>query len=374
MREQTRTRKRSAASRLISTPPCRAVSKALTQTRSAIDIAWMHILTDSVDRNILQRLRTLFPAEPWVESQGFNLVHKTVLGLNPLKLDDLLVSVPTPIIDSSDDYGRTPLWWTARRGDYPAMMSLLRYNVNVCKPSNSGWSALSSAMWSKSQQCVRLLLRQSPDVNLNDSRGWLALHHAAFFGLDPDIIKATIPPKIGINATSVDSHQCTALMLAAQENHHHTCEYLLSLGADPNVADALGETPLHYALQSNAHSSIQLLMVVTDIKLKTKAEETYLHHAALHSDIRSLEILDTFDLRGIDTQAAVTSKSPAQMITNVAGLTALEIAEQRTAVATEWLAMFRRLLIKAEPSDDHMHTDAMHELPDEYHDALEIQE
>ena len=333
-------------------------------------------MSGSLEDSDSHRLRALLPAEWWVESQEFNLVHKTVLNLNSLVLDDLLASVPKSMINSSDANGRTPLWWTAHRGDYSAMLSLLRYDVDVCKSSNGGWSALSTALSSKNQQCVRLLLQHSPNLLRHETGGSLPLHQAAYLGLDTDIIEAMLSPGMDINVTTLDSVRSTALMLAAQENHHHSCEYLISLGGDPTIVDALGETALHYALERNAHESILILMRYIDSRLKTKTGATYLHFAAQHSDLESLKILYATDLRGIRTQDMVTSKSPVQILPNVVGLTALEIAKQRTDITpeSEWLAMFRRLVHKIDFPDDPAHKAMVDGGVEEFYDALESQE
>ena len=320
----------------------------------------------------------MFPADWFIESQGFNIVHKTVLGLNPKikKLDDLLASVPESIIDSGDDYGRTPLWWAAYRGDYSAIRSLLRYNVDICRLSNAGWSILSTAMRYKNQRCVRLLLQHSPgpDLSQYESRGWLVFHRAAYYGMNVDILKATIPPGVNINVVTSDNIRCTALMYAAQNDYHHICEHLLSLGADPNISNTLGETALHYALQYNSQKAIQLLIRHVNNAHKTQAGETFLHCAAQHSDTNSLKVLYIFGLRGICTKNTVAGSSPTQIYTKVVGLTALNIAEQRTDVSSEWLAMFRKLLHKTEFPDDPVHADGMHEEEEEiFHDAVDSQ-
>ena len=211
-------------------------------------------------------------------------------GLNTLVLDDLLASVPISMIDSGDAHGRTPLWWAAYRSDYPTILSLLRYNVDIYKPSNGGWHALSTAMSTKKQRCVRLLMQSDPDLSRFDSRGWLAFHHAAWYNLGIDIVIAAIPPGMSINVVLLENRS-TALMLAAQMNYHQLCECLLSRGADPNFQDSLGETALYYAIEYNSHRTIPALIQNRSISIKTEVGETVLHCAAQHSDIRSLKIL-----------------------------------------------------------------------------------
>ena len=350
-----------------------SLNKALTQSRTAVDHVWRLIFSGLLDDHVSQRLRAMFPAEWWIESQGFSLIHRTILGLNPLELDESLTSVSKSMISSGDAYGRSPLWWTARRGDYSAMLSLLRYNADIHRPSDAGWSALSTAMYSKNQECVRLLLSHSPDLKHLDPKGWLALHHAAYVGMDATIISATIPPE-GIDVKTLSGIRYTALMIAAQENHNHTCEYLLSLGADPNIGDDVEETALHHAIQHNSHRSTQLLSRYTHHHLKTKAEETFLHHAAQHSNLEGLKILCASDLSRISVKYVVSSSGLSQIPVKAIGLTALEIAEQKIDVTPEWLAMFHKLLHKVEFPDDAAHTGNAQTVEEEFHDAVEAHE
>ena len=335
--------------------------------------AWTIILSDTAKEGLSRRLRELFPAEEWIESQEFSLVHKTVLGLNPLNLDDLLASVPTSMINSVDVRGRTALWWTALRGDYSAMSSLLRYDADVQRLSSAGFSSLTTAMFSRNQGCVRLLLQHSHDLARYDSTGWLAIHVAAYCGLDNDVISATIPPEIGVDVVT-KGQESTALMHAAQESRFHACKYLLSLNADPNLKNTEGETALHLAISNNSHKSMETLLRCTEYHIKTKAGETFLHYAAQYSDIQSLEILYDSDLYGICIKDTVTNSSPNQTAMNVVGLTALEIAGRRSNVTPEWLAMFQKLQNKIDLHSEELQADTSHGEADEFHDALESQE
>ena len=321
----------------------------LTRSRTAMDKAWTHILGELTEDNSSRHLQALFPAEEWIDAQEFSLVHTTVLGLNVLKIDDLLSSIPVSNMDLGDVRGRTALWWTAIRGDYSAMRSLLRYEINASKPTNDGSDALRAASWSGNQECVRLLL---PHFRLAGhfypyQGGWSALHYAAWYGLDADILETMISAGINVNVTT-SYEKSTPLMCAAQNQKHHTCEQLLSCNADPNMINVNGEAALHYALQYNSHKVIELLIRRTDYHLKTNTGESLLHCAAQHSDIASLEILCASDIRDIPTQHAIIRSSPTQKPMKLIGLTAREIAEKRTDVTSEWLIVFRRLYQKVD--------------------------
>ena len=211
-------------------------------------------------------------------------------------------------------------------------------------------------------------------MNQYDLNGWLPLHQTVFHGFSADIIEATIPSGINVNISTLNDVKSTALMLAAQKNLYHICELLLSLGGDPNICGTLGTTALHIAIEYNSHRTMELLLQLTDIHLKTRAGETFLHYTAQYSDITSLKVLYVLGLRSNNLEHRVTGSSPKHIPMNVVGLTALQIAERRTDVTTKWLAMFRKLLHKIEFPNDPFHADSVEVEAEEFHDALESQQ
>ena len=343
-------------------------------SRSAIEIAWIRILSKLVGESTSRQLRALFPAEDWIESQQFSLLHRTVLGLNILNLDDLLASITVSTMNAADACGRTALWWAAQRGDYAALSSLIRYKVDVNRITSSGGNALNAALCSGRQDCARLLLQHVSDLGRYDANGMLPLHYWAYRGLDVDILDTITSSGVDINSRSLRDAG-TALTIAAQFNHHSVCEHLIARNANPGVINADNGTALHCALECNSHETIGLLMQSTNHRLRNNAGETLLHYAAQHGDIRTLEILCASGPYDIDVKEKVLSASPRQPLSiKVTGLTAFEIAEARTDVTPEWLAMFRKLHHKIEFPDAGPGMDAVFEEAEEFHDALAFQQ
>ena len=74
--------------------------------------------------------------------------------------------------------------------------------------------------------------------------------------------------------------------------HLEATEYLLKQGADPNIPNNLGETPLHQAADNSQYAMAELL-------LKYKANPNYqqndgdspLHHAAFRGDLQMVSDL-----------------------------------------------------------------------------------
>lgn len=133
------------------------------------------------------------------------------VGIAMTKDDDRLLMWLAPISTgrfARDSKGRTTLMWAASRGQVGIAKVLIRRGVDVNARDHSGHTAL---MWSVGHRpSIELLLRSGADVNAKSDSGTTVLHTVTFFHLkDRDVILR-----------------------------------LLNLGADPNVSDLYGETPL----------------------------------------------------------------------------------------------------------------------------------
>lgn len=129
---------------------------------------------------------------------------------------------------------------------------------------------------------VRAALDQGLDVNAQDAHGWTALHSAAFEGL-PSVVKLLLERGADPRLTTIDGE--TPLLLAAGNfivkkkaelvpergfgpematyqlaAPGRIVEMLLASGADPNVADAAGKTPLMAASMQGWSSVVMQLL------------------------------------------------------------------------------------------------------------------
>ena len=69
-------------------------------------------------------------------------------------------------------------------------------------------------------------------------------------------------------------------------------EFLLKQGADPNITNSLGETPLHQAADNAQYKIAKLLL---DYRANPNAQQndgdTPLHHAAFRGDFNMLKMI-----------------------------------------------------------------------------------
>lgn len=127
-------------------------------------------------------------------------------------------------IDFRDDEDRTPLSFAAQFGHY---------------------------------EVIRLLLDKGVDPNLKDERGRIPLSIAA--GWD----RNRLEEHLDIN--SGDYHERTSLSYAAQFGHYEVICLLLDKGANPDLSDEQGRTPLSIAAGEGKKRVFELLLKCQDI-------------------------------------------------------------------------------------------------------------
>ena len=154
-------------------------------------------------------------------------------------LEQELIEAPESI-HASDLDGWTPLHWASRCGKYRAMCTLLEHGADPHQgTTNEKRNALHLAAQSNSARCVQILLQYR--------RGNLIL-----------------------DIDGLDSYGNTPLRLSACHNCAATTAILRQQGANLNIGEWFGETPLQGAVFENAHEAItQLLTAGADYTLKT---------------------------------------------------------------------------------------------------------
>ncbi|XP_047659174.1 ankyrin repeat domain-containing protein 29 isoform X4 [Tachysurus fulvidraco] len=151
----------------------------------------------------------------------------------------------------------TPLanaaFWAAKKGNLALLQLLLnsgRVDVD-CKDSH-GTSALMVASYSGHYDCVRELIMQGADINLQRETGSTALFFAAQLGHD-EIIKLLF--EFGASTEYQTKDGATPLFLASQEGHVTIVRQLLSSGAKD------GTTPLWIAAQMGHSEVVKVLLL-----------------------------------------------------------------------------------------------------------------
>ncbi|XP_042299303.1 ankyrin repeat domain-containing protein 29 isoform X1 [Sceloporus undulatus] len=156
----------------------------------------------------------------------------------------------------------TPLanatFWAARKGNLALLQLLLNSGrVDVDCKDSLGSTALMVASYYGHKECVRELVLQGADINLQRETGATALFFAAQQGHN-DIVKLLF--EFGASTEFKTKDGGTALLAACQYGHMRVVETLLKHGA--NIHDQLydGATALFLAAQGGYLDLIRLLL------------------------------------------------------------------------------------------------------------------
>jgi ankyrin repeat protein len=147
------------------------------------------------------------------------------------------------------DPDTTPLMIAAERGDSGIVCLLLDAKADPNPKTTNGYSALLWAIWSDQADLVKLLLAHRADANAR--KDGIPLLETALRSTNA-VFAAMIEAKPDLNARNAKGR--TALHHAVQSGLVEKAEMLLAAGADPNIRDNDGLTPLDL-LKSMASAS-----------------------------------------------------------------------------------------------------------------------
>jgi cytohesin len=114
------------------------------------------------------------------------------------------------------------------------------------------------AVSTKQLPIVQLLLKFKADPSDSQIDGWALLFSAL---TDTNILEAVLDAGANVDPVSPEEHQWTPLAAAAGQNDAASVGILLKHGANPNVSNRNGATPLHWAADRLADESVFRLLL-----------------------------------------------------------------------------------------------------------------
>ena len=294
--------------------------------RSAAIIAWTHILNqgNGLYRFELKKLRSLFAVSDSFGDLQLSPLHGVCLRLRKGSVRDMISSCGGDV-NVSDSTGRTPLSWAAQRGDIEMMRQCLEAGANINKPDFSQKTPLHWAVLDHSFEAVQLLLAFGVDVMVQDLCRRTPLALAISRGADRTAVKLLLD--YGSDPASRDQALMTPMLWAAYRDDPDILELLQLAGADVNDSDISGRTPIHIMITMNNHSLLRFCVSVNSVRLdrQDEAGRDILHFAAVHADLRTLQILMSYNLCGLRPHR-----------TDVSGIRAKDFAHWRLVYNEDW--------------------------------------
>ncbi|KAL9616377.1 MAG: hypothetical protein Q9160_008751 [Pyrenula sp. 1 TL-2023] len=211
-------------------------------------------------------------------------------------------------LDTRDRNGCTALIRAVAAGNKPLTALLLQHGLDIDATDNDGWTALDVAMIKRDEDLAAILLLNGANLETKDIMSNTLLHRAAARGTST-ITRHLLAVKNQHPDTAKNSTGETPLHLAASQCNGPVTHLLLHYGANPNLTDHNGLTPVHQTL---THGSIAI------------TRELCKHNVDLSDTSAIARLLDSF---AADPNADVDRQNRRKQIVRLL---------QRKGMAIEW--------------------------------------
>ena len=244
-----------------------------------------------------EALKSVTQDSDFIDEQNYTILHKIVLGLSLLDLEEEILRHPADI-NTPDVMGRTPLAWAACRGNERAIVTLLQHRAKVNTIDIQCSGVVGHAADRNYVTCVRLLLEAGADPDIAATHGYKVgnpLNVAARNARDPLILKTLLDFRADTESCGIDG--MTALIHSARRDNASFAFLLLENGANINATSVAGQTPLTTAITYNSHNILRLLLDrwFEYSECPRLKGPNLLHIAALYGDLETMAILAATD-------------------------------------------------------------------------------
>ncbi|XP_014247997.1 E3 ubiquitin-protein ligase MIB1 [Cimex lectularius] len=231
------------------------------------------------------------------DKSGERAIHHAAFGNEPGVIE--LLAKAGADLNIRNNRTQTPLHIGVNKGYIGVVKTLLKLGCHPSLQDSAGDTPLHDAISKKYDEMVTLLLDHNADIKVTNNNGFNALHHAAFRGnpstmwvllvMSPRLWVVDEPKDDGYTAlhlAALNNHVAvaqllihygkadidiqnlnlqTALHLAVERQHAQAVRLLVREGANLNITDKDGDTPMHEALRHHTMSQIKQLQGVRDI-------------------------------------------------------------------------------------------------------------
>uniref|UniRef100_A0A3B4TAR4 Ankyrin repeat domain 52a n=1 Tax=Seriola dumerili TaxID=41447 RepID=A0A3B4TAR4_SERDU len=204
---------------------------------------------------------------------GRTCLHAAASGGN-VECLNLLLSSGTDL-NKRDIMGRTPLHYAAANGRYQCTVTLVSAGAEVNEPDQTGctplhYSAASQAFSrlenfndedeaKESYFCLEHLLDNGADPSMVNSKGYSAVHYAAYHG-NKQNLELLLEMSFNALGDIESSIPVSPLHLAADKGHWQALRVLTETAAYVDMQDAAGRSVLYLAAQKGYARCVEVLL------------------------------------------------------------------------------------------------------------------
>uniref|UniRef100_A0AAQ5Y9R5 Citrate synthase n=1 Tax=Amphiprion ocellaris TaxID=80972 RepID=A0AAQ5Y9R5_AMPOC len=202
---------------------------------------------------------------------------------------NLLLSSGTDL-NKRDIMGRTPLHYAAANGRYQCTVTLVSAGAEVNEPDQTGCTPLHYSAASQAfSSCLEHLLDNGADPSMVNSKGYSAVHYAAYHGNKQNLELVSFLfnlLEMSFNALGdiESSIPVSPLHLAADKGHWQALRVLTETAAYVDMQDAAGRSVLYLAAQKGYARCVEVLLAqgASCLLNDNRLMWTPIHVAALH--------------------------------------------------------------------------------------------
>lgn len=248
-------------------------------------------------------------------------------------------------VNTADQKGYTLLHWAAGYGRADLTSKLIEWGAPLEAMSKTSETPLTFAIDSNYQAAVGILIDAGAATTALAKRpGSSPLHEAAYADVSPEILDRLINQGYTINIP--DSAGGTPLLWAAERSSVKAASHLLELGADPNIATAVASSSstdknfsrdMHNIYACNVHTLQWRISGVTPVaravvKKSLALTKMLLEHGAridIADDLGNTPLHLAFMADMPDLAELMLAYNPQVLAKNRAGKTPLELADEK---------------------------------------------
>uniref|UniRef100_A0A665SW84 Uncharacterized protein n=1 Tax=Echeneis naucrates TaxID=173247 RepID=A0A665SW84_ECHNA len=192
---------------------------------------------------------------------GRTCLHAAASGGN-VECLNLLLSSGTDL-NKRDIMGRTPLHYAAANGRYQCTVTLVSAGAEVNEPDQTGCTPLHYSAASQAfSSCLEHLLDNGADPSMVNSKGYSAVHYAAYHGnkQNLELVSSSVQSDITSQLNLTNTIPVSPLHLAADKGHWQALRVLTETAAYVDMQDAAGRSVLYLAAQKGFARCVEVLL------------------------------------------------------------------------------------------------------------------